>query len=84
MLVWLILCGLLVKRDILVPKIDTREALTLAQAKEEQYYGIWFQQKRIGYTVERYEPIGTDRIRVRQEANLQVQTAPPPSRFRWN
>jgi len=72
-MVWLVLCGLLVKRDILVPKIDNREALTLAQAKEEQYYGIWLQQKRIGTTIERYEPLENDRIRVRQTANFQVQ-----------
>jgi len=71
--VWLVLCGLLVKRDILVPRIDSREALTLAQAKEEQHYGIWLQQKRIGITTERYEPLGNDRIRVRQTANLQMQ-----------
>jgi hypothetical protein len=85
-LVWLILCGLLIKRDILVPKIDTREALTLTQAKEEQYYGIWFQQKRIGSTVERYEPIDADRIQVRQEANLQVQfgAATEPIRMELN
>lgn len=71
--VWLVLCGLLIKRDLLVPRIDSREAQTLTQAKEEQYYGIWLQKKRIGTTIERYQPLDNGRIRVRQTANFQVQ-----------
>ena len=53
---WIILIILLIRRDILIPEMETDEAILLQQARQENYYGVWFGNKRIGYVVERLRP----------------------------
>lgn len=66
---WLVLLGLLVTRDLFVPKIDSREVTLLQKSREERYYGVWFNQQRIGYVAESLRPQGEDLI-LEQEAHL--------------
>ncbi len=54
--IWLILIVVLVRRDILIPEMQTSEDILLLQARQENYYGIWFGNERIGYVVERLQP----------------------------
>lgn len=68
-LTWLVLLGLLVTREMLVPAVDSREAAVLEKARRERYYGIWFNEQRIGYAVEILQPQGED-FTLRQEARL--------------
>lgn len=53
-IIWLILLGLLVKRDILIQKIDFREVQALDRADREEFQGIYFQDKKIGYVQSTY------------------------------
>ena len=55
-LFWILLLILLIRRDILIPEMQTSEAILLKQARQENYYGVWFKQDRIGYIVERLRP----------------------------
>ena len=66
---WLVLLGLLVTRDLLVPAIDSREMALLQKSREERYYGVWFNQQRIGYVAEVLRPLGDEFI-LEQEAHL--------------
>lgn len=53
---WIILIIILIRRDVLIPEMQTDEAIILQQARQENYYGIWFGNKRIGYVAERLRP----------------------------
>ncbi|MHB8810950.1 MAG: transglutaminase-like domain-containing protein [Desulfobulbaceae bacterium] len=66
---WLVLLGLLVTRDLFVPGIDSREVALLQKSREERYYGVWFDQQRIGYVAETLRPQGNEFI-LDQEAHL--------------
>ncbi|RJX24231.1 MAG: transglutaminase domain-containing protein [Desulfobulbus sp.] len=66
---WLVLLGLLVTRDLFVPEIDSREVTLLQKSKEERFYGVWFEERRIGYVAETLRPQGEDFI-LDQEAHL--------------
>ncbi|MHB8790314.1 MAG: transglutaminase-like domain-containing protein [Desulfobulbaceae bacterium] len=66
---WLVLLGVLVSRDLFIPEIDSREVALLQKSREERYYGVWFNQQRIGYVAETLRPQGDDLI-LDQEAHL--------------
>ncbi|MDY0351539.1 MAG: transglutaminase-like domain-containing protein [Desulfobulbaceae bacterium] len=68
-LAWLVLLGLLASRDLFVPVMDSGEEAVLRKARQEKYYGIWFNGQRIGYVVEIMRPRGEDFI-LDQEAHL--------------
>lgn len=66
---WVILLGLLVGRDFFIRKIDNQEIRALQQAEQERYYGVWFQNRRIGYVAETLKPDG-ENIILRQQAHI--------------
>jgi len=66
---WFLLLGLLGGRDLFISKIDRQEATALRKARQEHYYGVWFQDRRIGYVSEHLNPEGRDII-IRQKAHL--------------
>ncbi|MDH4319073.1 MAG: hypothetical protein OEV64_11825, partial [Desulfobulbaceae bacterium] len=70
---WFLLLGLLINRDFFVPTLSTRESQLLQNAREETYYGVWFQRKRIGYVVEQLQPIEDGKYLLRQKANLNLK-----------
>jgi len=56
-LVWVLLLGLLLSRDLFIPDITTREVALLQKAKQERFYGIWFKNRRIGFVAEVLQPV---------------------------
>ena len=54
--IWILLLGFLFTRDLFIPDINNREITLLQKAKQERFYGIWFERKRIGYVAEVLQP----------------------------
>jgi hypothetical protein len=52
---WIILTGILLSRDFFIPELSNKETPLLKNGREEQYYGIWFQNQRIGYVSEKLQ-----------------------------
>lgn len=46
---WLILICLLIKRDVIIARVDLRAKETLLQAGTEEYQSIYFRKSKIGY-----------------------------------
>lgn len=65
---WILLFGVLVTRDFFIPEINTMET-TVLQKKQEHFYGVWFENKRIGYVAEVLQPADQGFI-LNQEARL--------------
>ncbi|MFZ5774202.1 MAG: transglutaminase-like domain-containing protein [Thermodesulfobacteriota bacterium] len=73
LLAWLLLLGLLVKRDLFVPRLNQREAEILAVNTEESWLGVYFSGKRIGYVRSRLRPDpASDGLRLEQTAFLRL------------
>lgn len=53
---WIALLVILFTRNMFIPEIMNRESTLIEKAKQEKFYGIWFQNKRIGYVAERLQP----------------------------
>lgn len=87
-LLWVILIGALIRRDILIPEARTDVAVQLQLARQENYYGVWFRNKRIGYVVERMlpHPDIKDFYQIEQEAliNLNVLDTVQPINMQLN
>ena len=66
---WFILLGMLLGRSFFVKKIDRQEMAALEKARHERYYGVWFQQRRIGYVAETLAPDG-DTVMLHQQAHI--------------
>lgn len=66
---WFILFALLVTRDLFIPDLGNQETILLQQAKQEQFYGVWFNHVRIGYVAETLRPQDQDLL-LDQEAHL--------------
>lgn len=62
LIVWLILFGMLLKRDVLIDRIDRRELQALEKADREEFQSIYFKNKKIGYVKSTYtsRDTGTD------------------------
>ena len=70
---WLALLLFLVQRDFFVSTLESDEQATLIQAKYQQYYGVYLQNKRIGYIMEDVRPDGENSLRIHQEASLRLK-----------
>jgi len=70
---WLILLGLLIQRDFFISSLDSTEQTLLSRAKHEQYYGVYLNNKRIGYVMEDFRPLRDDKFQVRQQAELRLK-----------
>lgn len=72
-LLWIVLLGMLVQRELLIPKLDTSESIAMQKAREQHFYGIWFNKHRIGYAVEQYVQAPSGSVRLSQEAKLHLR-----------
>lgn len=54
--VWIALLVVLFTRDLFIPELKNKEITLLQRARQERYYGIWFEHKRIGYVEEVLQP----------------------------
>ncbi len=66
---WLVLLGLLAGRNFFVREVDRHELQVLKKARQERFYGVWFQKRRIGYVAETLKPEGSQII-LRQKAHI--------------
>lgn len=72
---WLILLGMLMKREVFIRHIDSPETVLIAQTRENHYYGIWHNQQRIGYISERTQPGPSDLLQVQVDSELRLALA---------
>ena len=66
---WVLLLVVLFTRDLFIPDISNREIILLEKARQERYYGVWFERKRIGYVAEVLQPVDQGYI-LDQEARI--------------
>ena len=71
-LIWVGLISFLIARNAFIPKLDTDVATALAKASEESFYGVWFQDKRIGYVENRIHAAGEGVFSLDQRAHLRL------------
>lgn len=70
LVVWLILFGILLQRDLSVRSINLEEATMLKDAREESYRGIYFRGKRIGWAHEKLSEQENDLLLVQESEML--------------
>ncbi|MCI5211411.1 MAG: hypothetical protein D3910_22105, partial [Candidatus Electrothrix sp. ATG2] len=70
---WFGLLLFLIQRDFFISTLESNEQAALIQAKYQQYYGVYLQDKRIGYVMEDIRPDGKNNLRVLQEASLRLK-----------
>ncbi len=69
---WAGLLILLVTRSVWIPRLDADVSTALAMAKEENFYGIWFKDKRIGFVENRMQAAGEGLFSLDQRAHLRL------------
>ncbi len=74
-LFWLVLIGLLLRRDVFISTIDLRESAAVAQAEREDYQGIYFQHQKIGYVANVYHPNQDKTVTIDQKAQMILNVA---------
>jgi len=72
-LVWVLLIGLLLRRDFFVQTLDTREAVALERDRRVEYQSIYFKNQKIGYVEHQYLPLDDQRLMIKQHARMQLQ-----------
>lgn len=72
LVLWIILFGLLLRRDYFIRTLDTREAQVIKKGKEESFAGIYFRGGRIGYVKNRQVPDASGGSHLSQEAYLRL------------
>lgn len=71
---WVLLIGLLLKRDVFIATVNLQENEIIRQAESEEYQGIYFRENKIGFVVTRYTPLA-DKQLVEQEAIMRLNIA---------
>ncbi|MBU0481207.1 MAG: transglutaminase-like domain-containing protein [Proteobacteria bacterium] len=69
LVLWVVLFGLLLKRDYFIERLDLREARVIQKGREESFSGVYFQNERIGFVNNRLTPVA-DGFQLTQEALL--------------
>ena len=67
---WIVLFGLLLKRDYMVESLDVKEGQALARGSEESFLGVYFKNERIGYVQNRFVVSESGDIHLNQKAYL--------------
>ncbi len=71
-LIWLVLIGLVLKRDVFIHVLDLRESAAIQQAEHEDYQGIYFKRQKIGYAADFYHPRKDGSVQVEQLAHMSL------------
>ena len=74
-LLWLILFGLLLQRDFFITTVNPEESSAIARAEQEEYQGIYFHNRKIGYVATTFEPRADGRITLDQKAAMILNVA---------
>lgn len=69
-ILWIVLFGVLLKRDYFIKSIDVREEQVIKRGREESFAGIYFQNERIGYVKNRLTQSTHDGYVLYQDAYL--------------
>lgn len=83
-LTWLVLFGLLLKRDVFIDTIDPQDSFALQQAEREEYQGIYFQEKKIGYVASTFEVKDDKAVTMTQKARMNLNVAGSQHRIHLN
>lgn len=75
LLIWLLLLGLLLRRDVFIGTIDPGETSAIEKAEREEYQGIYFQDKKIGFVANVYFPHEDRTLTVDQQARMTLNVA---------
>jgi hypothetical protein len=67
---WLVLFGLLLKRDYFIDTLSQREARVVQQHAQESFLGVYFNAERIGYVKNTFAQAKGGEITLTQEAYL--------------
>lgn len=71
---WLVLFGLLLKRDVFIEELDLSEAKILQRARSEEYQSIYFKESKIGFVVSRFDKDDDDWL-LDQRAEMTLKVA---------
>jgi transglutaminase-like putative cysteine protease len=71
-LLWFVLFGMLLQRDFFVRTIDPREAVALERAEKTEFQSIYLKDEKIGYVENQFLPEPDERLRIRQNAVMQL------------
>lgn len=72
LVLWVVLFGLLLRRDYFIRTLDTREAQVIKKGREESFAGVYFREGRIGYVKNRQVPDASGGSHLSQEAYLRL------------
>jgi hypothetical protein len=67
-IIWVILFGVLLKRDYFIKTVDVHEDLIIKRGREESFAGIYFQRERIGFVKNRLTESGSGEYILYQDA----------------
>ena len=74
-LLWLALFALLLRRDYFIDTIDMQESTAIAQAQREEYQGIYFHERKIGFVASTFEPREDGSFTLDQRARMTLNVA---------
>lgn len=72
LLLWVVLFGLLLRRDYFIRSLETHEAQVIKKGREESFAGVYFRDGRIGYVKNRQVPEASGGSHLSQEAYLRL------------
>ena len=71
-IIWFLLMGLLLHRDLFVRTLDTREVMALEQDRRVEYQSIYFKDEKIGFVENQFLPQDDQTFRIKQLARMEL------------
>lgn len=81
---WCLFFIMLLRRDVFLTTIDSRESTIIEQAESEEYQSVFFKQEKIGYVMHRYEKPADNTIHFMQKAELNLNVAGTVQKIQLN
>lgn len=72
---WLLLVGMLIKRDVMVSTVDLQLEQSLLQAESEEFQSIYFKDSKIGYVTSSYNRQNNNSWLLQQKALMNLNVA---------
>ncbi len=73
--IWIVLMGLLLERDVFITQLDLRKDIALEKAAREMYQGIYFKNQKIGYVKNQFTPRDDGTLAIDQQAHMRLNIA---------
>lgn len=71
-LAWALLFVLLLQRDVFITSLNPQQQQTMLQAEREEYQGVYFRDRKIGFVVNRFSPQDNNLQLVDQQAHMNL------------